>query len=460
MAERIGARGEWVYGWDAERGRAEVLRDRVVLVEGERIAAILPGAWRADGSARELGGPGTLVVPGLINAHVHSAVTPLLRGVAEDDDRDLTLHGLVVPVLETAFADLAADEIAALLEWGQLELLRSGVTTVVENALHDPEILVEATRRTGLRGYLSLIFSDATPPGRHHVLWGAEGDGPRALRLAVDLHRRHDGAAGGRLRILLGPHAPDTCGRPLLAAVRRAADELGCPVMIHLNQTARERETVAVREGGASPVAYLDAMGLLRPGLLAAHNTHVTAEDAARMAQTGVTAVYLPYVIGRRGHRSPLPLLQEAGVAVALGTDTYSGDFVSLMKLGAYLGKQATGRPGAPTARALLDAATDGAARGLRRPDLGRIAPGALADLCLVDLGRTTNAPVFDPVKSLVYYSAGPDVRDVLVGGQPVVEAGRVLTMDADRARARAQAACARVWEAVLQRHRAAAPGA
>lgn len=436
--------------WDASAGRAEILHDRVVLVDGSRIEAVLPGGWQPQGTARILGGADTFVIPGLINAHVHSATNALFRGIGEDDDRDLTMHGLVVPVMETAFTKLTLEEIEALTEWGQLELLKSGVTTVVENALHDPESLVQATQRSGIRGYLSVIFSDATRPGRLHHLWGEGGDGQWGLRLNIAFHDAYDGAADGRIRVLLGPHAPDTCGRDLLAAVRRVADELGCPVMIHLNQTLRERETVAVREAGLSPVEYLEQMGLLRPGLLAGHNTYVTPSDAARMAAAGATAVYLPYIIGRRGHRSPLPLLHEAGVNIALGTDTFSGDFVTLMKVGAYLAKQVTGRPGSPTARDLLGAATCGAADGLRRPDLGRIAAGAQADLVLVDLNRPATAPVFDPVKNFVYYASAGDITHVLVAGKLVVERGRIQTLDEPQVCARAQAACERIWAMAL----------
>ncbi len=97
-----------------------------------------------------------------------------------------------------------------------------------------------------------------------------------------------------------------------------------------------------------------------------------------------------------------------------------------------------------------IDAATVGAARGLLRDDLGRIAPGTQADLVVVDLGRPATAPALDPVRNFIYYASASDVRHVLVGGKVVVEDGRVLTLDEQSIRGRAQAACERIWSAVL----------
>ncbi|MFN8525991.1 MAG: amidohydrolase family protein [Chloroflexota bacterium] len=450
MPDKIAIRGSWVYAWSAERNVAEVLRDRAVLVEGDRIAAILPADWHNDGSARELGGPGAFVIPGLINAHVHSAVTPPVRGVAEDDDRDATMLGLVVPVIKAVFEMLQADEIQPLVEWGQLELMRTGVTTVLESSNHDPEILVASAKHVGVRSYVSPLYGEQTPRGKYHILWGDQGDPDHSIAANVDLFTKYENANGGRIRGIFGLHAPDTCTEPFLKKIVRAADELDAPMMIHLNQTERERVTVAEREGGLSPAEYLQRVGMLRPGLLAAHNTYATPSDAALMASCGATAVYLPYILSRRGQPSPLPMLLEAGVNVALGTDSYCGDFVSLMKVGAYLGKQASRRPGLPTARQMLDAATAGAARGLRRDDIGRIAPGAQADVAVVDLATTTAAPVFDPVKSVVYYSSGLDVRHLLVAGQVLLEDGRFTTVDEAAIRRRNEEVCARVWQAVL----------
>lgn len=452
MAETIAVRGEWVLAWNDAADRADVLRDRVVLVSGDRIEAILPGSWQANGNAREIGGPGTFVIPGLINAHVHSAVTPPVRGVAEDDDRDATMQGLAVPIIRGVFETLGPDEIRPLLEWGQCELIKSGVTTVLENANHDPEILVEASRRTGIRAYVSQAYGELTPRGQYHILWGDHGDPDHSLAVNVALFHKYEGAEGGRIRMLLGPHAPDTCGPAFLAKIRDVADELNCPVMIHLNQTERERQVVAEREGGLSPVQYLDRVGLLRPGFVGAHNTYATPEDATIMAATGATAAYLPPIVARRGQPSPVALLLEAGVNVAIGIDSYWGDFVSVLKVGMYLGKQASRRPGLPTARQMLDAATRGAATGVRRTDIGRLAPGAQADITTVNLNTTTAAPVFDPIKALVWYSSGPDVRDVMVAGELLMEDRRLTRLDEDALRARTTEICRRVWQHVVGR--------
>jgi cytosine/adenosine deaminase-related metal-dependent hydrolase len=195
--------------------------------------------------------------------------------------------------------------------------------------------------------------------------------------------------------------------------------------------------------------------------------THVTftdEDDRRLLAETASTVVHCPVRKAREAVITPFQEYVDMGINVALGTDSYSSDFVETIRATAMLGKIRQGRVGAATAQDVIDAATLGAARGLGRDDLGRIEPGAKADLVLIDLERPHNFPVIDPLVNFVHYSAGTDVTTVIVDGRVIVEDGVAVNTDEDALRERVRAATSRIYElgagvGALPRPQAAASG-
>jgi cytosine/adenosine deaminase-related metal-dependent hydrolase len=432
VSERVVVRGEWVLAHEA--GRPRLLRDASVVVEGATIAAVVPGA--AGPAAATLGGRGALVLPGFLNLHTHAVNARVFRGLVDDvpfADAGEAIARVLMPVAQIVARELSPEELGALATLGLLDLLTTGCTTVADMFRPQQTAFFEAAAAVGLRTYAFPYLFSTEPE-----------DVDAALARSTALVREHDRTAGGRIRVGLGPHATDTCSPALLRAVRKAADGLGCPIAIHLAQSPAEVEA-ARRRHGTGPVALADEAGLLGPDLLAAHALYATDGDLARLAARGTPVVSCPLVYARWGVAAPWGRFAAAGIPTVLGTDQ-ERDFVEGLRMAGLVSKLHAGRADTATARELVEAATLGGARALRREDLGRIAPGARADLVVVDLGRSHLAPVADPLQSLVWHAQGTDVRHVLVDGEVLVADGRHTRLDEAGVRARAAAAIERVW--------------
>jgi cytosine/adenosine deaminase-related metal-dependent hydrolase len=191
---------------------------------------------------------------------------------------------------------------------------------------------------------------------------------------------------------------------------------------------------------------------VLGPDVLVTHATYPDPEDLSLLREAGATVVHCPTRKAREAVLSTYVPYLEAGVRTALGTDAYNMDLVEDIKLAATLGKISAGSVARPTAHDVLLSATRQAADGLGRADLGRIAPGAKADLTMVRLDGPHHAPVLDPLRSLVYYSSGSDVDTVLVDGRVLLRGGRATLVDERGLRAAAETAAQRLWQAARQR--------
>ncbi|MCA1647957.1 MAG: amidohydrolase family protein, partial [Chloroflexi bacterium] len=228
-------------------------------------------------------------------------------------------------------------------------------------------------------------------------------------------------------------------------------NRLGCPITIHAAQSQNEVNQIAQRYG-CSPIAHLANVGLLGPDVLVTHATYPQDGDLSILREAGATVVHCPTRKAREAVLSPYVPYVEGGVRTALGTDAYNMDLIEDMKLAAVLGKIDAGSVSRPTAQDVMLSATRNAADALRRPDLGRIAPGSTADLTIVRLDRPHHAPVIDPLRSLVYYSSGTDVDTVLIGGRAVLREGRSLTSNEVDLRRNVEAAARRLWTAAHER--------
>jgi len=233
-------------------------------------------------------------------------------------------------------------------------------------------------------------------------------------------------------------------------------------IEIHAGQNLLEFHEM-LRRTGRTPVEYLSDCGLLGPDAILGHCIISTAHHLAALPQgrdleilaaSGASVAHCPLVFARRGNAlESFHRYRAAGVNVGLGTDTYPRDLISEMRWASLLCKVVEHDFTLATSADVFGAATLGGARALGRDDLGRLRPGAKADVVIVDLGKLRIGPYRDPVRALVQCGTADDVEQVLVDGRVVVEAGRVVGVDERRLLADAQREAERLWASVGEWH-------
>lgn len=443
-------RAKWALA--IEDGRPAVLAERWIVVEGDRIAAVAKG--RPRGVDRVLEANEALVLPGFLNLHNHCMASVPLRGLSEDIETTSyaseLVYGLLMPFGDFATEHLSPQEIGSIVKLGLLELVKGGTTTLMEMFRNPQEVTFQAARDMGLRFYgAPYVFSSdklsLSADGKPVYAERAASTPEPHLRRCLALGEKYDGLDGGRIRFALGPHGADTCGPDLLREVRKKADALRCPIAIHLAQS-REEVEVLDRRYGKTPAEYLAGAGLLGPDLIVAHCIYAPDDDLDRLKAAGATVANCPLTFARGGVYAPFHRFAERGLRTVIATDGYCMDMVGEMRCAGFISKLHAGRSGATTAWELIRAATLSGAEALQRPDLGRIQPGAKADLVVIEMAKPHLQPVSDPIKTFVWNGSGADVWAVVVDGRLLVEGGRFQLADEAEIMREANRAIHRLW--------------
>jgi cytosine/adenosine deaminase-related metal-dependent hydrolase len=451
---------DWAITWD-EASKCHVYRRNVDIVfDGNTLTHVGPGyRGAADTSvdARR-----RMVMPGLINLHSHPGHEPAYRGIREEHGvRSMYMTGL----FERSQAYAAADREtrAASSAFAYCELLRSGVTSVVDIGPFW-EGWADLVAQSGLRGFLAPGFASARWKLENDYElkydWDEESGRQRfeaALKF-IDGLARHP---SGRLSGVIAPMQIDTCSADLLRDGFAAAAERKLPMTMHIAQGVSEVLEM-IRRHGMTPVQWAAETGILAPGTILGHaifiDTHSwvrwwTDRDLALMADSGCTVAHCPTPFARYGHMlESFGAYLRAGVNMGIGTDTTPHNMLEEMRKASSLARIAARDIHSVSTADFLHAATAGGARALLRDDLGRLAPGSKADLVVVDLDCVDMQPARDPLRSLIFHAADRAVRDVYVDGRQVVAQGRVLTIDQAQAAARLGEAQRRMMAAVPQR--------
>jgi 5-methylthioadenosine/S-adenosylhomocysteine deaminase len=401
---------------------AGVLHGHTVLVDGGRIVAVAaPAAAGRDFLARtRVDLPRHALLPGLVNAHTHSAMA-LLRGVADDVHLDEWLRDHIWP-REARFVTPEFVHDGVLL--AAHEMLTGGITCCNDMYFY-PDAAARAYQAAGLRAVLGLPVLDFPTP------YASDGDAYLQAGLAArDLFKHVP-----RLTWMMAPHAPYTVGDATFEKIVTFARQLDLPIQTHLQETRGELAT-SLAATGASPLARLDRLGATGPGFVAIHAVHLGPGDTDRLAAQGCSVVHCPASNMKLASGiAPVTELVAAGVNVALGTDGAASnnrlDLFAEMRLASLLAKVATGDAAALPAAEALRMATIGGARALSLDDrIGSIAAGKEADLIAVDMGELADAPVYDPISHLVHVTSRERVTDVWIGGERIVRDRRLTTVD------------------------------
>jgi 5-methylthioadenosine/S-adenosylhomocysteine deaminase len=376
-----------------------------------------------------------IVMPGLINAHAHAAMT-LFRGFSDDLPLKTWLFERIFPA-EARWLNPETVYWGALL--GCLEMIGSGTTTFADGYFFQ-DATVRAVHKAGLRALVAQGIIDYPAPG--------VPDPAQNIRVGREFMERWTGFSG-LIRPGLFVHSPVTCSDQTLTEAYQVSKEFGSPLQIHLSETLEEVRTL-VRRTGLKPVFYLNRLGLIQPSLIAAHAIHLDDEEVGLLAEKGVKPVHVPESNMKLSSGvARVAEMIRLGLKVGLGTDGCASnndmDLLQEMDTTAKLGKVFSGDPTNLKARDVLKMATTwgAAVLGLEN-EVGTIAVGKRADIIVVDLKRPHLQPVYDPFSLLVYSASGGDVRDVIVNGRVLMKDRVFQTVDA-------QEVMGRVREIALQ---------
>ena len=435
-------------------GEHRILRDGCVVLEDDRIIHVGPSYAGHVDVRRDL--PDRVITPGFIDTHSHLHSSPVDKSVQEDyGPRQFWLTGLI-EILPAEDAGLDETGMRACVDYSLIELARSGTTTVMHLG-DQAAYTADAIDACGLRGYVAPSYRSGrwfTPDGKRVDYEWDEAAGRKGLESAVDFVRTQRSRTDGRVQGFLGPAQVDTCTADLLRDSKTAALELGVPISLHAAQGVWEFNEMT-RRHGRTPIEWLDDIGFLGPETLLGHAIFISGnswvnfagDDLQLLASSGTSVSYNAWCFARRGIlMESFPAYVEVGVNLCIGTDTAPQSMIESLRWTAISGKITSRRADTSTARRVFDAATINAARLLGRDDLGRIAPGAKADLLCWRADSFGMAPMRDPIRNIVYYAQPDDLADVFVDGKPVVEDGVVLGADLDAAARGVQSAGERVW--------------
>jgi 5-methylthioadenosine/S-adenosylhomocysteine deaminase len=386
----------------------------------QEVGPDLAGDTRLDASD-------SLVMPGLVNAHTHTAMT-LLRGYADDEPLETWLREHIWPVE----AELTAEDVQAGTQLAAVEMIRSGTTAFADMYFH-MDAVVDAVDTAGLR---ARVGHGIVTVGKDET--GAAADVEEGLRIA----REYDGAADGRVRTMVNPHSLTTVGEQHLQTAVEGARDAGVPVHLHANETTDEVDPI-VAERDQRPLAYADEIGVLEPEDFLAHCVHLADAEIDLLAQRGTGVVHCPASnMKLASGAAPIQRLLDAGVPVALGTDGAASnndlDVFDEMRDAAMLGKLAADDAAAVPASAVVRMATAGGADVLGF-DAGRIEPGRKADLAVVALDAAHLTPPHDLVSHLAYATRGADVRHTVCDGQVLMRDRQLQTLDEEQVLATAR---------------------
>jgi len=400
-----------------------VLENHALAVHEGRIVGILTRNQAAGVQAKETRElPGHALIPGLINAHGHAAMS-LFRGLADD----LPLMTWLQEHIWPAEARWVNEDFVRLgTRLAIAEMLRGG-TTCFADMYFFPDVAAEAAIEAGIRAQLAFPVIDNPIPGARDS----------AEAISKGLRLRDEIKHNPLLSVAFGPHSPYTVGDTTLANLRMLADELEMPVHMHVHETAGEISD-ALNLGGQRPLQRLRALGLLNPRLQAVHMTQINDEDLGLLVDHGVSVIHCPESNMKLASGiCPVQRLLDAGVNVALGTDGAASnndlDMFGEMRTASLLAKSSTGSSTALSAHQALHMATMGGAIALGIADeTGSLEVGKAADLAAVDLSGLAHQPVYHPVSQLLYTCNANHVSHVWVAGREKLRDGRLVLPDQD----------------------------
>ncbi|HJO11816.1 MAG: TRZ/ATZ family hydrolase [Gammaproteobacteria bacterium] len=410
---------KWVIPVDTEN---RVLENYSVVVANKRITNILSQdeARKKVSAAQVVELPHHVLLPGLINAHGHAAMS-LFRGVSNDIPLQQWLEEHIWP-LEGKHVTPEFVQHGAMLACA--EMIVSG-TTCFADMYFFPDAVAKVALDAQLRVQL------ASPILDFPTVWANDAD--EYILKATQLHDSYRNSE--LICTAFGPHATYTVSDAALQKVSILAEELDIPIHMHVHETAQEvKESVIAK--GKRPLQRLAELGLVSPHLLCVHATQLIEEELQLLNEYGAHVIHCPESnLKLASGFCPVSKLLESDINVGIGTDGCASnndlDMFSEMRTTALLAKAVAADASAVPAYQALRMATINGARAMGLDDrIGSIELGKFADLTAVNMDSINSIPIYDPVSHLVYNTQASQVSHVWCSGKALFENGQLLTID------------------------------
>jgi 5-methylthioadenosine/S-adenosylhomocysteine deaminase len=414
------------------------LENGAIAIKGNTIQAVgtTLEITRDFSAEREIDAEDKLVMPGLIDAHIHTGLA-ILRGVAQDINHWMQ-KGLWPFMKHVTTADSQKGSMVNIIEG-----IQSGTTTFCDfdNSMNS---LVENYIKIGARARVAELVNEIpdnssdVPVGELYPFYAEIGE--KKLKDNLSLIEKYHESADGRITCILGPHGPDLMSVNLLKEMKDLAEKYDTKLHMHVAQGDREIDQMMKRYGKRS-ISFLEEMGYLNDRLIAVHLTEATDEETAIVAKSGAGMIYCPGSIGIIDGLVP-PVLKfiESGGIAGLGSDQAPGNncnnMFNEMKFAAILNKVKRANPAVFPAALSLRMATIEAAKvmGIEH-EVGSLRKGKKADLIILNLLEPTLCPLYlDPIRNivpnLVYSARGHEVETSIINGKIVMENRQITTID------------------------------
>ncbi|MCA9965220.1 MAG: amidohydrolase [Anaerolineales bacterium] len=399
-----------------ENGRFTIRHAVDIGVKGDRIAAIEPTQPDPPATQQVVVANGQLAIPGLMNTHAHAPMV-VFRGLAED----VTVHRWFNDYIWPLESNLTPEDVYWGMQLALAEMIENGVTTVADHYFFMDEA-AEAVVQAGTRAALGW-----TAFGSH----GKEG----LEKTAVFAQKWHN-QANGRITTWMAPHAPYTCDDDFLRAAVAHARQLGIGIHIHAAEEMSQTES-SLAKRGQTPIQVLAETGILDLPTIIAHGCGIIPADIPLLQQAKQVGVaHAPKTYLKLGSGlTPIPALRQAGIPIGLATDGAASnntlDILESMRLMVLLQKHEARDPEVMPLHEVLDIAFHGSAAvvGLGEK-IGRLQPGYLADIVLIDMDGVHQQPRHSLTAGLVYNTRAGDVQTVVVNGRLLLHNRRHLTLD------------------------------
>jgi 5-methylthioadenosine/S-adenosylhomocysteine deaminase len=403
-------------------GERRVIENGQIAVRGDTIVAVGRGPLFPKGviAKQIIDAKGALILPGFINGHTHVPMT-LLRGLRDDVTLDVWLKNYIFPAE-------ARNVNEDFVRWGTrlaaAEMIRGGVTTFADMYYFE-DAIAEETKAAGMRGVLGETWLDFPAP-----------DNKSEAEMAAYTEKFLKRWQGDPLiHAAPAPHSIYLCSPKTLRDAQALAQKYRAPILIHVAEVKKELDD-SLAQNQATPVQYMNRIGLLGPDIIAAHCIFVDEADRKLLAEKGVGCVHNPSS-NMMLASGVAPVIEEraAGIAVGLGTDGPAGsnndlDLMEEMDLAAKLQKISKNDPRALGAQAVVEMATIEGARALHmEKEIGSLEAGKKGDVILISLDEPNAVPMYDVYSQLAYALKGSDVETVIVGGRVVMRDRRLLTV-------------------------------
>lgn len=431
-------------------GGHRVLQGGTLVFEGDRIVHV---GTAYDGHADEtINTAGKLVIPGFVSTHAHVNAHEGSRLITDLGRRDVMRSGFLNYTPNNGIDGrpfVAAASPEHSIRFGFAQLIRNGVTTVLSfgtGSRDDPKLMTDLADESGLRVYYGPQATGAEnyfdkENGRLQPVWN-EALGFEQLERAARYVEDHHGKFDGRLQGVILVRNFILATVPLMRRAKEYADKLGVQFSTHFCEQLFEfHETV--RKHGVTPVDLMEAEGLLGPNVILAHCVYIAghssttweySSDLEKLGRTRSGVSHAPIAYLRRGYNlEGWERYLQHGVPMSMGIDVMPHDMLAEMRCGALAAKLIGKNHEAGTSASFFDAATLGGAQAFGRDDIGRLAPGAKADIVILDFDNMQIGPVYDPIRSLVHLATPDLIETVICDGRTLMSDG-VLTRYDERA--------------------------